>query len=233
MGMAQIRFDTEGAKALHRQLQKLTPKYTGFQLFSDFLILSRCALAGGTMEREYLETMRKYGKHEALVFPRAFGELVIAMERERKDVLGDYYTGAITHGEHGQFYTPENICEMMARIVEPRTGSTVSDPCCGSGRMLLASAEVNRRCTFHGQDIDFRCVEMCTLNLALCGLSGFIVWGDSLAKEVRRVFRTGASGTLGRGVIVEVDSNRHDFTTLNESRRTITKIKESGQAELF
>lgn len=233
LAMAKTHFGTEGAKLLHRVFEKLTPKRNHAAVFSDFLTVSRCALAGGTMEDEYFEVFHRYEKSEFEVLIEAFACLVIAMEEERTDILGDYFTGAITRGEHGQFYTPENICELMARITEPKAGECVLDPCCGSGRMLLAAGKFNPRSLLCGQDIDLRCVQMCTINLALWGLSGFVTWGDSLKNERRRIFRTGRPGTLGRGSIIELDAETHDFSSREKAEASIAHLKTGDQQGFF
>src|SRR5207249_1665656 len=67
----------------------------------------------------------------------------------------------------------------------------VCDPACGSGRLLLAVAEIQRHWIFVGQDIDLRCVRMTAINLALRNLYGYVIWGNSLADEHRLVYRTG------------------------------------------
>ena len=67
----------------------------------------------------------------------------------------------------------------------------VGDPCCGSGRMLLAYADNHRPRALVGQDIDLRCVRMTAINLALRNLYGFVLWGNSLAREVKLGYRTG------------------------------------------
>jgi hypothetical protein len=77
----------------------------------------------------------------------------------------------------------------------------ILDPCCGSGRMLLAAAEINRHWLFCGQDVDRRCVHMTAINLALRNLAGWVIWGDSMKNERRLVYRTGFNG---RGFIREV-----------------------------
>lgn len=77
----------------------------------------------------------------------------------------------------------------------------VLDPCCGSGRMLLAAAEINRHWEFVGQDIDIRCVRMTALNLAFRNLYGYAIWGNTLALEKKLVYRTGFDG---RGFLREV-----------------------------
>ncbi len=74
----------------------------------------------------------------------------------------------------------------------PRTPKrTVCDPACGSGRMLLAVAEINPHWEFHGQDVDLRCVRLTALNLAFRNLYGYVTWGNSLGLEKKLVYRTG------------------------------------------
>ena len=51
---------------------------------------------------------------------------------------------------------------------------TVCDPACGSGRMLLAVAEINPHWLFVGQDVDLRCVRLTALNLAFRNLHGYV-----------------------------------------------------------
>lgn len=55
------------------------------------------------------------------------------------------------------------------------------------------------------QDVDLRCVRMTALNLAFRNLYGYVVWGDSLRAEQRRIFRTGFNG---RGFIAEVEPQK-------------------------
>jgi hypothetical protein len=172
------------------------------QVFEDFLEMSVCALAGGTMEEPYLQVVQRYakgekGKRPVDLLAELFGELVNVMEQTGADVLGDLFQGAITYGEHGQFYTPENLCAMMARMQMHKegTGKRILDPCCGSGRMLLACAEVNRSNEFYGQDIDLRCVRMTAINLALRNLNGYVLWGNSLMGEQKLAYRTAFNGS--------------------------------------
>ena len=68
---------------------------------------------------------------------------------------------------------------------------TVCDPACGSGRMLLAVAEIKPHWEFYGQDVDLRCVRLTALNLAFRNLYGYVTWGNSLGLEKKLVYRTG------------------------------------------
>lgn len=182
------------------------------QAFEDYLHMSVCALSGGQMEEQYIATVTKHSegkpsKRGCDTIAQAFGALVDAMEKTRYDILGDLFQGSITYGEAGQFLTPEPICDMMARMTidgaDTATGErkTACDPCCGSGRMLLAVAKVQPHWEFVGQDVDLRCVRMTAINLALRNLYGYVIWGNSLGLEKRLVYRTGFNL---RGVIREI-----------------------------
>jgi hypothetical protein len=182
------------------------------QVFEDLLHMGVCALSGGRMEEQYLAAVQKHTKGlkgmrgcDSIV--QAFGTLVAIMERTRSDILGDIFQGAITYGEGGQYFTPESLCELMARItLEAADGTaaecmTIADPCCGSGRLLLAAANVRPDCELVGQDIDLRCVRMTALNLALHNRYAHVIWGNSLANEQKLVYRTGFDG---RGFVREL-----------------------------
>lgn len=178
--------------------------------FEDFLQMATSSLARPRMEQEYLDTVKPYtdgkpGQRGCDAIAELFGRIVASMEETRgetKDVLGDLFQGGITYGEKGQFLTPEPIGRMMARMqVGPESNAThetsrqrVFDPACGSGRMLLAVAELQPHWEFFGQDIDLRCVRMTAINLALRNLYGYALWGDTLRNEVKLVYRTGFNG---------------------------------------
>ena len=176
------------------------------QTFDDFLQMTVCALSGGQMESQYLAVVKKYtegksGQRGCDRLARLLGQLVEAMEstaQQTRDILGDLFEGAITYGEHGQYLTPEPLTHLMANLAlaetkppEPPKPRTVCDPCCGSGRLLLAVAEERRHWEFIGQDVDLRCVRMTAINLALRNLYGYVVWGNSLALEQKLIYRTG------------------------------------------
>ncbi len=176
------------------------------QAFEDFLHMAVCALSGGRMEDQYLAVVKKHadgkpGRRGVDSLAALYGQAVGAMEQthgEIIDVLGDLFQGAITYGEHGQFLTPEHLCRAMAKLTigdvpddEAREQKSVCDPASGSGRMLLAVAEMQPHWLFVGQDVDLRCVRLTAINLALRNLYGYVIWGNSFSNERRLVYRTG------------------------------------------
>jgi len=189
------------------------------QVFDDFLTFSRCALAGQTMEDEYLETVAKgyargeEGRRGIDTITHAFASLVNAMDETGQDILGDIFTGAITYGEHGQFFTPDSVCDLMGALTVPaaRTDEPKSmcDPACGSGRMLLSVAKHQPHWEFVGQDVDHRAAQMTAINLGLNGLRGWAVWQNTLTLECHRVYKIGFN-RFG-GVIQEIPSEASPF----------------------
>ena len=190
--------------------------------------MSVCALSGGQMEAQYMQVVQRYatgqkGKRGCDSISHAFGTLVDAMERTRKDILGDMFQGGITYGEAGQFLTSEAVCELMARMTIDEAGvpagerKRVADPCCGSDRMLLAAAKLQPNWEFIGQDVDLRCVRMTAINLALRNTYGYVIWGNSLGIEKKLVYRTGFNLT-GFVREIPVGSARRPFSRSRANR---------------
>lgn len=57
------------------------------------------------------------------------------------DVIGDAFEGIISpsfRGGEGQFFTPQNVADLMIEILKPMTYEKIIDPACGSGGFLRA-----------------------------------------------------------------------------------------------
>ena len=174
----------EQLKSFSQYIQQIGYKYGLHSVFEDFLEMVVCALSLGAKEDRYHEIVRNLEKPDAYLMAEAFGALVMEMDNNGeglKDCFGDFYLEYISHGHNGQFFTPEPVCELMARMLNPAGfGERVADCCCGSGRMLLAAAKIKRDCLFFGADIDRTCAMMCVTNLCLNGLLGEVCWMDTL-----------------------------------------------------
>ena len=148
----------EQLKSFSQYILKIGYKYGVNSVFDDFLEMVICSLSLGAKEDRYHEIVRNYEKPDAYLMAEAFGALVIEMDNKGEgliDGFGDFYMEYLSHGHNGQFFTPEPICDMMARIINPAGfGERVADCCCGSGRMLLAAAKIKRNSLFFGADVD-------------------------------------------------------------------------------
>lgn len=66
---------------------------------------------------------------------------------EEKDLIGRVYEYFLKEfavnatKEEGEYYTPHDVVQLIATLIEPFDG-TLYDPCCGSGGMFIQSAEL-------------------------------------------------------------------------------------------
>jgi hypothetical protein len=168
-------------------MEPLTRRYGVSSVFSDFVYMMVCSFSLGQMEEEYMKTIRRYDKNEIQRFPEVFAALVVEMTGDGEgmvDVLGDYFEQYISYGHNGQFFTPQNICDMMARMQNPPQAlHRIHDPACGSGRMLMAMAKLNRFARFYGADNDRNCALMTVVNFTLNGMFGEVSWMNSLSQQ--------------------------------------------------
>ncbi len=131
----------------------------------------------------------KYDEQETLAFRTFHDEWVLAMGEILRvkpwhDFLGYLYeqlvAGIRRKQGNGQFFTPETVCDFMAQIVNPVDGDKATDPCCGSGRLMLAAHAVHPGTIVHAQDLDRTCCMMAVCNFLIHGCRGTVTWGNSL-----------------------------------------------------
>lgn len=102
---------------------------------------------------------------------------------EEKDLIGRVYEYFLKEfavnatKEEGEYYTPHDVVQLIATLIEPFDG-TLYDPCCGSGGMFIQSAELVKskqddinRINVYGQEKDAATYRLAKMNLALRGIS--------------------------------------------------------------
>lgn len=112
---------------------------------------------------------------------------------EGDDILGDAYEYLMRHfatesgKSKGQFYTPAEVSRVVAQIIGIRaanTGSdtTVYDPTCGSGSLLLKVAdESGTAVTLYGQEKDAATSGLARMNMILHNMpTALIVQGNTI-----------------------------------------------------
>ena len=110
------------------------------------------------------------------------------------DILGDAYEYLMRHfatesgKSKGQFYTPAEVSRIMAQVLGIRSAktsaaTTVYDPTCGSGSLLLKIAdEAGTPVTLYGQEKDVATSGLARMNMILHNNPGaVIVQGNTLA----------------------------------------------------
>ena len=102
---------------------------------------------------------------------------------EEKDLIGRVYEYFLKEfavnatKEEGEFYTPHDVVQLIATMIEPYDG-TLYDPCCGSGGMFIQSAELVKakrgdisRINVFGQEKEPATYRLAKMNLALRSIS--------------------------------------------------------------
>jgi len=100
-----------------------------------------------------------------------------------KDLIGRVYEYFLKEfavnatKEEGEFYTPHDVVQLIAAMIEPFDG-TLYDPCCGSGGMFIQSTELVKskqgdisRINVFGQEKEPATWRLAKMNLALRGIS--------------------------------------------------------------
>lgn len=193
----------EGLNKVVELITKLSLRHTEATILSDMLTMNICCLAHGQMEAEYLETIKKYQQEEMIMFSQILGMLWNRANAPFTDLFGDLYEylNSKTKAQGlGQFFTPEHICRLMSEMImtdQKMEDITVNDPCCGSGRQLLAHAKTvldagfnPKKNMYYANDLDIICAKMTVVNLAMNGLQGFVTQSNVFLCQ-RMFFRGG------------------------------------------
>lgn len=107
----------------------------------------------------------------------------------KADIIGDTYqyliekfaSGAGKKG--GEFYTPEKVSVLLARLLAPKSGERICDPACGSGSLLIQVSKEIKDLNFSlfGQERNGSTWALCKMNMFLHGIDNARVeWGDTL-----------------------------------------------------
>jgi len=126
-----------------------------------------------------------FAKPELNLSPSRIGNL---------DVIGNAYeylikNFAATSGKKaGEFYTPPEVSELMAEIVDPQEGDEICDPACGSASLLLKCANQIRKShggsksfALFGQEAIGSTWALAKMNMFLHGIDNHkLEWGDTI-----------------------------------------------------
>ncbi len=201
-----------------REFLRLDEQNKGRDTFATFLEMAWLAIRKTTepseAERELIEAryMRCVRANEADVvreLPRYLATLLAAMEKEPGDYLGRLLSAiGKTNTWIGQFFTPFEVCRMMAQLsidedmavaaIADKGYVTLAEPACGSGAMLIAAIEQLKRidgfdlvdCLVEATDIDERAVQMAYLQLVALEAPAVVIHGNALTNEAWSVSLT-------------------------------------------
>ncbi|WP_109316261.1 type I restriction-modification system subunit M [Pseudovibrio ascidiaceicola] len=128
--------------------------------------------------------LEDFAKDEMNLRPSRVGNL---------DVIGGAYEYLIsrfaaTAGKKaGEFYTPAEVSELIAELVDPQEGDEICDPTCGSGSLLMKcgrqimQATGKRAYALYGQEAIGSTWALAKMNMFLHGETNHqIEWGDTI-----------------------------------------------------
>lgn len=146
-------------------------------------------------EQAFADTMARYSGSEQNKFAEMFAMLVETLENDMTDVLGQVYMeSGMGSKAAGQFFTPYHLSYLCAKLVHPEPDEFglyhINEPSCGGGGMIIAVAQVlkeqgidyQRKMRVIAQDLDWKGVYMCYLQLSLLGINAVVAQGDTLSE---------------------------------------------------
>jgi hypothetical protein len=192
-----------------KAIQGMAHRHSPHHIFSDFIEMGAIAVSNAvdkdqSVEREarYMQIVGKYSKDEPNKIAELLGMLIMELERNPRDVLGETFHELELHNTYkGQFFTPYPICRMMSEMtffkddaqgkIDQRGYIRAAEPSCGSGAMVIGLADVMKSNGINYQqylhvtatDLDSRCVHMAYLQLSLMHIPAVIVHGNTLSLE--------------------------------------------------
>lgn len=106
-----------------------------------------------------------------------------------KDAIGDAYEFLISNfasdagKKAGEFFTPSEVSLLLAKLTKGEEGSTIYDPTCGSGSLLIKAAQQvgSLDVALYGQEINGSTWALAVMNMFLHGYDNAnIRWGDTI-----------------------------------------------------
>ena len=126
-----------------------------------------------------------------------FGKDILNLRPSRVgtlDIIGNAYEYLIKHfaagsgKSAGEFYTPPEVSDLLATILEPQEGDQICDPACGSGSLLMKCGRMvrqnfngSKKYALFGQESIGSTWALAKMNMFLHGEDNHrIEWGDTI-----------------------------------------------------
>lgn len=197
-----------------------------YTVFSHWCELAALSLSNAVDRRQYekrearyLEIVGRYKPDEVKLFPTILADVTMALEENPTDLLGAVFHALELHNtDRGQFFTPFEICRLMASInlapmeslksrIEAKGFIEAHEPAVGAGAMIIALALEMQRAGINYQqhlhvsaiDIDPRAVHMAYVQFSLMHIPASILVGDTLRMEFSEEWFTPAHVLGGWG----------------------------------
>lgn len=195
-------------------IMSMSGKYSAYEVFNDWIRCMALSISNSlsmihdrvwlNREQAYMDTMRRYDEQEQATFCEMTAWLTETLEDGPDDVLGAIYMeSGMGSKAAGQFFTPFHLSELTANVIisgkmmlldEPMI---INEPSCGGGGMILAVAKVlkdkgidyQKKMRVVAQDLDWKGVYMCYVQLSLLGICAYCIQGNTLQEpfDLRKV----------------------------------------------
>lgn len=169
------------------ELERANPALSGVLDHIDFTrqVGKQARLNDATLRKLILHFNQVRLRDEDFEFPDMLGAAYEYLVKFFADSAGK---------KGGEFYTPRDVVRLMVRLIQPREGMRIYDPCVGSGGMLILAREYvqltggdPRNVRLYGQDNNGSVWAMCKMNLLLHGIrDADIALGDTLAAPLHK-----------------------------------------------
>ena len=204
------------------RIMRIAGRFSAEQVFKDWVQMTAIMIANtldvryGELwekrEESYKNTARQYDTSELEQMSEMIAMLTLSLT-EMHDALGEIYMNlGIGEKKTGQFFTPQSVSRLCAQLVvenqKPDEDGIyrINEPACGSGGMVIEGLcglrergiNYQRQVQAVCQDLDWRCVYMCYVQLSLLGVPAIVVQGSTLSEPYsretpeERIFRTPA-----------------------------------------
>lgn len=196
----------DAKKEIIKIITDMSGKQSGYEIFTDWIRCMALSISNAVTpvhgkiwkdrEKYFEDTISKYTEQEQEKFAQLTGCLVLALEEGPDDVLGSVYMDAGLGSKiTGQFFTPFHLSILTARLslgnaIRSFNGNMlpIHEPSCGGGAMIIAMAKVlhdeginyQKVMDVVAQDLDWKGVYMCYVQLSLLGIKAICVQGDTL-----------------------------------------------------
>ena len=242
MGKQAARSLSENGKRFNKMLEYFMYRQDVNQVFETLLDMFICAFS---FEPEYTknrdDSVKRFSDQEKKLLNEIFYE-ILRMQKEAivdqgkpwNDIFGEMYEFITGNGKKsglGQFFTPGHICDMMVKMITDKenSGKNILEPCCGSGRFILASHAHNPMNFHYACDLDLICCKMTVVNMIIHGCKGEVVWKDALDPTS---FRHGWLINM-RGIGVNKLDRKDSFIAKNDKDFFFKNRNQKGQPNVL
>lgn len=184
-----------------------------YEVFCDFILMSAIAISQpfeytDEKEKMYLDIAKKYPNEDLNKMAELLAVLVNAYTLGNgnihfQDFLGSVYMCCgFGSSAQGQFFTPYNVCLMMAKVQgipeDKERIVSVYDCCVGGGALIIAYAQhlqesginYQKQMLAFAQDISINSFAMAYLQFSLLGIPAIVEHANAISQEVWKRWKT-------------------------------------------